>query len=108
MAARRAYRNPELRISDVARDIDAPVHIVSSVVNRELGTNFSDLVNGYRVDEAAQLLLDPDRRYHTILSIGLEVGFASKASFNRAFKRHTGLTPSEYQRRATPGQNSPN
>ena len=104
MQTSRPHRNPDLRVSDLAGAIHVPTHVVSAVLNREFGLNFSDFVNRYRTREAEQLLLDPERRQFTILSIALEVGFASKASFNRAFKKHTGLTPSEYQRRAMNGE----
>lgn len=99
MATERAYRERDLRVSDVAVAIGVPTHVLSSVINREFGSNFADFVNGYRIREAERLLLDPEFRQFTILSIALEVGFSSKAPFNRAFKRQTGLTPSEYQRR---------
>lgn len=103
MQTARPYRDPNLRISDLAAALDVPVHVLSGIINRELGCNFSDFLNGYRVQEAARLLLDPAKRQYTILSIALEVGFASKASFNRAFKRHMGVTPSGYQRHGAGG-----
>jgi len=98
----RPYRNPDIRLSDLAAALGVPAHVLSGLLNREFGVSFPDFLNRYRAEEAARLLLDPERRQYTVLSIGLEVGFASKASFNRAFKRHMGVTPSEYQRRGGP------
>ena len=98
MGTGQPYRNPDLRISAVATAIGVLPHVLSSVINREFNLNFADFVNGYRIREAQRLLLDPERRQYTILAVALEVGFASKAPFNRAFKRVTGLTPSEFQR----------
>jgi AraC-like DNA-binding protein len=98
MDAREPYRNPNLRVTDLAQALGVPAHVLSAVINRELGTSFFDFVNGYRIRDAGRLLRDPERQQYTILSIALEVGFASKTAFNRAFKRHMGVTPSRYQR----------
>ncbi|RPH34704.1 MAG: helix-turn-helix domain-containing protein, partial [Chloroflexi bacterium] len=57
----------------------------------------------YRVEEAKRRLLDPQTRHHKILAVGFEVGFRSKAAFNRIFKLKTGVTPSEFRARATGG-----
>ena len=58
--------------------------------------SFYDFVNEYRVKEASKRLLDPAYREYTILAIALDAGFHSKTSFNRMFKKVTGLTPSQY------------
>jgi AraC-like DNA-binding protein len=59
--------------------------------------NFFDLVNGYRVREVQQRLEDEESRQFTILAIAFDAGFNSKTSFNTIFKKHTGMTPSEYR-----------
>ena len=46
-----------------------------------------------------ELLASNDRKEYTILKILYEVGFNSKSSFNTAFKKHTGLTPTEYRQK---------
>ncbi len=61
-----------------------------------LGKTFSEFLNEYRVNEVKEKLKTEDRSLQTILAIALDSGFNSKASFNRVFKKHTGLTPSEY------------
>jgi AraC-like DNA-binding protein len=45
-----------------------------------------------------KLLTDSGQTQFTILSLGFESGFNSKASLNRVFKEQTGLSPSEYQK----------
>ena len=98
MQNHRPYLRADLRVSDLAAAVGVPSHVLSLLIKREFGSNFADFVNGYRVREAERLLLDPDREQFTIHSLALEVGFASKAPFNRAFKRQTGQTPSDYRR----------
>ena len=70
---------------------------MSLAINEGLKKNFYDLVNGYRVEEAKRLLVDPNSNNYTVLSIGFEAGFNSKTTFNTVFKKFTGLTPTAYR-----------
>ena len=74
-----------------------PTYLVSQAINEGLKRNFYDLINGYRVEEAKQLLVDSKNMNFTILSIGFEAGFNSKTTFNTVFKKFTGSTPTEYR-----------
>lgn len=91
------YQEPELTLKDLADKIGYPPHQVSQAINEGMNKTFYDLVNGYRVEEAKRLLLDPQNRDYTILSVGFEAGFNSKTTFNTVFKKFTGLTPSEFK-----------
>ena len=75
------------------------MHYVSQVINQDLGSNFYELVNQRRIERAMQLLMEPPNR--TILEIALSVGYNSKSTFNTAFRRQTGVTPTEYRAKAT-------
>jgi AraC-like DNA-binding protein len=91
----RLYRDEDLSLSSLADDLAISPHQLSEFMNQNLGKNFAAFVNGYRVQEACDLLSgDPGR---SILDIGYEVGFRSKTSFHRAFVRFTGTTPSAYR-----------
>ncbi|MFK7783035.1 helix-turn-helix domain-containing protein, partial [Psychroserpens sp.] len=57
--------------------------------------NFSDFVNSYRIEELKQLINDPKNDNLTLLALAFDVGFNSKASFNRAVKKLTGKPPSD-------------
>ncbi|MBW8775091.1 MAG: helix-turn-helix transcriptional regulator [Stenotrophomonas sp.] len=73
---------------------------VSQALNQGLGQSFSEFVTGFRITAAKSFLSDPaDPR--SVLDIGLAAGFGSKSTFNSAFKRATGQTPSEYRRLTT-------
>ncbi|WP_303920039.1 AraC family transcriptional regulator [Draconibacterium sediminis] len=72
---------------------------LSILINHHLNKHFFDFVNEYRIEKAMELLAAPDRKEYTVLEILYEVGFNSKSSFNTAFKKHTGLTPTEYRRK---------
>lgn len=99
MASDKPFLEPNLKISDLAAKLNMPSHYLSQVLNEEMQTNFYDFINGYRVKEAGQRLLDKNYRHYSILAIGLDCGFTNKTTFNRTFKKITGLTPSEYQAR---------
>ncbi len=97
MEDEKIYQQYELKLDAVAAMLLVTPHQLSEFINDYLGMNFSGYVNTYRVKEAKELLIrNPER---SILSIGMEVGFGSKQSFNKIFKQNTGITPSEYRKR---------
>ena len=97
----RLYRQPALTIAQVTRRSGYPEYLVSAVINRRFGQPFWDWVNAYRVREAQTRLLDPAEQ-RSALDIAFEVGFTSKSTFNAAFKRLLGETPSQCRARAQP------
>ena len=95
----RVYRETDLSIASLSQKLDIPEHRLRRLINRQLGhRNFSTFVNGYRLAEAETALADPAQAQVPILTIALDAGFGSIGPFNRAFKAHTGLTPTEYRR----------
>jgi AraC-like DNA-binding protein len=99
----KVFREPDLSIASLSQKLDIQEHRLRHLINRQLGhRNFSAFVNGYRLAEAEAALSDPAQAAVPILTIALDAGFGSIGPFNRAFKAHTGLTPTEY-RRAPPG-----
>lgn len=99
MVREKLYQEPQLTLQDLSTKLEFPSHQVSQAINEGMKKNFYDLVNGYRVEEAKRLLLNPTNRNYTILSVGFEAGFNSKTTFNTVFKKFTGVTPTEYRDR---------
>ncbi|MBZ0269880.1 helix-turn-helix domain-containing protein [bacterium] len=97
MRAERPYLDGSLKLRNVAARLGVSPHHLSQVINRDLGRNFFDFVNDYRVEEAKRLLADPTKRNLTVLAIGFEAGFNNKASFNTAFRKFTETTPSAFR-----------
>ena len=60
-------------------------------------------MNSYRVEEAKRRLADPRSHYLTIVAIAQEAGFNSKSAFYTAFRKHTGMTPSQFKDTAPGG-----
>lgn len=97
MAADRLHRNHFLTLSDLAGAVGSSEHHVSQVLNEGIGCNFFDYVNGHRIRDACTLLAGTDT---SIVAIGEEVGFNSRSTFNAAFKKVTGKTPSQFRAEA--------
>lgn len=96
---KKLYQEPKLQLSDLADALNVSTHNLSQTINATTGKPFYDFVNSYRVRHLQKLLEDPSQQKFTILSMGFESGFNSKASLNRVFRQDTGLSPSEYLER---------
>ena len=91
----KSYLNPDYTIFDMSKELNCSYNEVSIIINKEIGLNFSQLINNYRVEES-KILLKEKIDSLTIEAIGKSAGFKSRASFYRAFKNKTGKTPTEY------------
>jgi len=92
------YFDPDLTLNQLAAQCEIPVHHLSQILNTDLKQNFYNYISGLRVEEAKKMLSDPENKNKTILEILYKVGFNSKSVFNTAFKKHTGMTPTEYRK----------
>jgi AraC-like DNA-binding protein len=92
----KVYRNNELRLSDLAKALNISSHHLSQLLNEEKQQNFFDFINAYRVQEAQERIAAGKGK--TLLEIAFAVGFNNKNSFNSAFKKHLGMTPSAYKK----------
>ena len=89
------YLEARLSLHDVAGQLNVSVNHLSQVINEEIGSSFFYFVNSFRVEEFKYRLSKNSDRY-TFLGIAFECGFNSKSSFNEVFKKHTGVTPSQF------------
>jgi AraC-like DNA-binding protein len=91
------YRNDKLSLVALAEKLKITPHQLSWVINEKINKSFPSLVNLYRVEEVKNKLSQSNQNEITILQAAFEAGFSTKTSFNRAFKKITGLTPSQYR-----------
>ena len=98
MSTEQLYLRPDLRLSDVVARLPLSEAATRSLIHDEFGQgHFRSFLNQYRVRHAQELLRSPDQHASKLIAIAFDSGFASLASFQRAFKRETGLTASEWR-----------
>jgi len=96
----RYHRETGLTIRALAEKLNYPEHQLRRLINGHLGyRNFSAFLNSYRISAAKKQLVDPERARTQVLTIALDLGYASLGPFNRAFKAATGMTPTEYRQK---------
>ncbi|MBS0521756.1 MAG: helix-turn-helix transcriptional regulator [Proteobacteria bacterium] len=101
MGEDRIYRHEDFGLASLAAAMQIPEYRLRQLINQRLGhRNFTSFVNDYRLGEAKAALADPAQAGVPILTIALDAGFQSIGPFNRAFKAHTGMTPTAYRKQA--------
>lgn len=94
----KCYLNPSLTLQELSNITGISERNISQVINQHWKQNFFSFINGYRVEEAKMLLNDFDQNKTTMIGIAFDSGFNSKSAFYDAFKKHTGITPTEYRK----------
>ncbi len=103
MKTNKPYLDDQLSLNQLADQMGTTVHTLSKVINEGFEINFYEFINQYRIEEFIRLASDPANRHKTYLRLAIEVGFNSKSTFNRSFKKIKGATPREYFKGAQPG-----
>ncbi|QMU63048.1 MAG: helix-turn-helix domain-containing protein [Flavobacteriaceae bacterium] len=92
------FLNPNFSLSLLSEKSNLSEGYLSQLFSDHSEVNFSSYVNKLRISKAKEFLTNPKFKNYTIVSIGLESGFNSKSVFYDAFKKYTGMTPSEYRK----------
>lgn len=88
------YRRNDINLDLVAQKLDTTRHNASQIINEHFKVSFHEFVNNHRIKEAKALL--KNNRTLNIIDIAYEVGYNNKVTFNKAFKKETQLTPTQY------------
>jgi AraC-like DNA-binding protein len=96
MKNEKLYIESELTLAALAEKLGIHPNYLSQVINEKEGKSFYDYINTLRVEEFKRLLLIQENSKYTLMSLAFDCGFNSKSSFNKNFKKVTGLSPSEY------------
>ena len=97
-AVEKIYKENNISLDMVAQRLNTTRHNTSQIINEHFNISFHEFVNTYRIKEAKQLLLHDKPQKLNIINIAYEVGYNNKVTFNKAFKKNTQLTPSQYQK----------
>ncbi len=89
------YKEFELSLADLASELNTTPRKLSLIINETYQINFFEYINDFRLKEAKRLLRNPNS---SIKEAMYSSGFGNKSSFNSAFKRATGLTPTEFKK----------
>ncbi len=94
---KRVYLEPDISLPKLAQMLGKRVQLVSKYLNEVEQKSFYDFINQYRIDEACRRLSDADNS-ESVLNIALGVGYNNKSTFNAAFKKYCGRTPTAYRK----------
>lgn len=96
MEREKPYLNPDLNLSELAKQANVTRGQLSEIINSGFQMNFNDFVNSYRVNAFKGMLKEGKHKQLSLLGIAYECGFNSKATFNRVFKKLTSFSPTQY------------
>lgn len=96
MEERQLYKDTNIKLNDIAKELKISSHKLSQLLNDNLGKSFALFINEHRIEEAKRLL--ENNRDYTLEAIGFEAGFSSKSTFYATFKKIVGQTPSEFKK----------
>ncbi len=96
MESEKIYEDPELSLTQVAKQLKTNPSLLSKIINQGFQLNFNDFINNYRITAVKEKLQAGEQKKQTLLGIAYDCGFNSKATFNRAFKKATGASPKEW------------
>ncbi|WP_337967223.1 helix-turn-helix domain-containing protein [uncultured Flavobacterium sp.] len=95
------FTDSEINLASLSDKVGISMNDMSFMINNSYNMNFYALINNYRIEKVKEMLTKKQYNHLTILGIAYEAGFTSKSTFNNAFKKTTGLTPSEYVKKNT-------
>ena len=91
------YLNQELTLHAFAREINMSSRLISSCINNNMGHNFNEWVNNYRVEKALQIIKSDQKNTLSIEGVGTDSGFKSRSAMYAAFKKKLGQSPGFYR-----------
>jgi len=101
MEREKFFLDSEITLPKLAQALEIPTAHLSQVINDLLGRNFYEFINHYRVADAKRRLAIPGGGREKLITVALDCGFNSVATFNRVFKELAGRTPSDYRKNST-------
>jgi len=94
------FREPDLTLAELAERVGTSPQLLSQYLNEVQEVTFYDYINGLRVGDVQRMMADPARCNDSLLDLSLAAGFNSRSTFNAAFKKVMGVTPSQWRKQA--------
>jgi ligand-binding sensor domain-containing protein/AraC-like DNA-binding protein len=99
MDEERIFLDPDLTLNKLSLRLRVHYNHLSRIINERFGLSYNDFINKYRIEEARKRLTSAEEKESMVLDIAYSTGFYSKSVFNAAFKKFTGMTPTEYRKK---------
>lgn len=100
MEVEQVYLNPKLTLQELALGIKISTNKLSKLINTRYACNFYDFVNQYRIEAFVEKLNNNEHETQTFMALAYDVGFNSKTTFNKMFKKIYGTTPRAYLKKS--------
>jgi AraC-like DNA-binding protein len=98
------YLDEKITLQSLAEKLSIPPYQLSQLLNEKMNQSFPDFINSYRIQEAKEILIGPGGEEKKNTALAYDVGFNSMAAFYKAFKKFTGMTPSQYKKENQQGK----
>jgi AraC-like DNA-binding protein len=98
MIEKRSFLQHKYTINHLSGDLNIPPHQISAFLNQQLNISFNDFLNKFRIEYCIERIKKGDAERYTLEALSSECGFSNRNSFTAAFKRLTGVTPSDYMK----------
>lgn len=98
LQSEKPYLDSDFRMRTMAEATGIPRHHLSMTINTVYGMNFNKLINKYRINYFLRHLNAPEWEPLTFEGMAMEAGFKSRSTFQNAFKKFTGTTPSKFRK----------
>jgi AraC-like DNA-binding protein len=89
-----------MNLTALAKRLNKQPYLVSRVINDKFNKTFPELLLQYRIQKAEELLLSSLNKTYTVEGIAYESGFSTLSAFYTAFKKETGMTPTQFKKRS--------
>jgi adenylate cyclase len=96
LSEKEPFLNPDLSLRELASQIEIHPNQLSWLLNNNIGKNYNEFINTYRIEAFKLKAKNPSNAHLTIEGLAYESGFNSRTVFNTSFKKETGLTPKQY------------
>jgi AraC-like DNA-binding protein len=97
MVANRDFLQADITLAELAENIGTSPQLLSEYLNHALGQSFFDYINSFRVAEVQRLMSDVKHESATLIELAFAAGFNSKSTFNAAFRKISGTTPTGWR-----------
>ena len=96
LEVKKPFLQEKITIQELSNQSNISVKLISEIIKTKFKTTYFDLINSYRIEYFKKEILAPENESFSILGVAYNCGFSSKSAFNRAHKKHTNTTPSEF------------